>query len=51
MFTKLESLSDRYRELSEAIAQPEVIQDYPRYQACLKELFPSEITSAAFPLI
>ncbi|MBR5961954.1 MAG: peptide chain release factor 1 [Clostridia bacterium] len=37
MFTKLESLSDRYRELSEAIAQPEVIQDYPRYQACLKE--------------
>ena len=37
MFTKLETLSDRYRELSEAIAQPEVIQDYPRYQACLKE--------------
>ena len=37
MFTKLENLSDRYRELSEAIAQPEVIQDYPRYQACLKE--------------
>ena len=37
MFTKLESLSDRFRELSEAIAQPEVIQDYPRYQACLKE--------------
>ena len=37
MFTKLESLSDRYRELSEAIAQPEVIQDFPRYQACLKE--------------
>ena len=37
MFTKLESLSDRYRELSEAIAQPEVIRDYPRYQACLKE--------------
>ena len=38
MFTKLESLSDRYLELSEAISQPEVIHDYPRYQACLKEL-------------
>ncbi len=37
MFDKLESLTDRYRELSEAIAQPEVIQDFPRYQACLKE--------------
>ena len=38
MFSKLETLSDRFQELSEAIAQPEVIQDYPRYQACLKEL-------------
>ena len=38
MFEKLEALSDRYRELTEAIAQPEVIQDYPRYQAYLKEL-------------
>ena len=37
MFNKLEAVSDRYRELSEAIAQPEVIQDYPRYQAFLKE--------------
>ena len=37
MFKKLEALSDRYRELSEAIAQPEVIRDFPRYQACLKE--------------
>ena len=37
MFEKLEALSDRYRELSEAIAQPDVIQDYPRYQAFLKE--------------
>ena len=37
MFEKLEALSDRYRELSEAIAQPEVIQDYPRYQSYLKE--------------
>ena len=37
MFEKLESLSDRYRELSDAIAQPEVILDYPCYQAYLKE--------------
>ncbi len=37
MFDKLEALTERYRELSEAIAQPEVIQDYPRYQAFLKE--------------
>ena len=37
MFEKLEPLSDRYRELSDAIAQPEIIQDYPRYQAYLKE--------------
>jgi len=37
MFEKLEALYDRYRELSDAIAQPEVIQDYPRYQAYLKE--------------
>ena len=38
MFDKLESLADRFRELTEAIAQPKVIQDYPRYQAYLKEL-------------
>ena len=37
MFEKLEALYGRYRELSDAIAQPEVIQDYPRYQAYLKE--------------
>ena len=37
MFRKLEDLSDRYRELAETISQPEVIRDYPRYQACLKE--------------
>lgn len=37
MFDKLEALAERYRELSEAIAQPEVIQDYPRLQAYLKE--------------
>lgn len=38
MFKKLEALSDRFHELSEAIAQPEVVQDYPLYQAHLKEL-------------
>ena len=37
MFDRLETLTDRYHELSEAIAQPEVIMDFPRYQACLKE--------------
>ena len=37
MFKRLESVRDRYHELSEAIAQPEIIQDYPRYQACLRE--------------
>jgi len=37
MFAKLESLKDRYLELSEAISQPEVIQDYPRYQQCLRD--------------
>ena len=37
MFEKLEMLSDRYRELTEAIAQPEVIRDFPRYQDYLKE--------------
>ena len=37
MFDKLEALTDRYRELTEAIAQPDVIQDYPLYQSYLKE--------------
>lgn len=45
MFDKLDSLADRHHELSEAIAQPEIIQDYPRYQAYLKEL------SALEPLV
>ena len=35
MFDKLEAMTDRYRELTEAIAQQDVIQDYPRYQASL----------------
>ncbi|MBR2661373.1 MAG: peptide chain release factor 1 [Clostridia bacterium] len=37
MFDRLEAVTERYRELSEAIAQPEVIQDFPRYQTFLKE--------------
>ena len=37
MFDKLNAVLDRFRELDEAIAQPEVIQDYAKYQKCLKE--------------
>ena len=37
MFEKLNALLDRFAELDEAIAQPEIIQDFSRYQACLKE--------------
>ena len=37
MFDKFEWIANRYEELSEAIVQPEVIQDTARYQAYLKE--------------
>ena len=37
MFEKLSAMADRFRELEEAIVQPEIIQDYGKYQACLKE--------------
>ena len=37
MFDKLTAVLDRFRELDEAIAQPEVIRNYEKYQACLKE--------------
>ena len=37
MFDKFEWIASRYEELSEAIVQPEVIQDTARYQAYLKE--------------
>ena len=37
MIDKIQSLMERRQELSEAIAQPEIIQDYARYQAYLKE--------------
>ncbi len=37
MFEKFEWIASRYEELSEAIVQPEVIQDTAKYQAYLKE--------------
>lgn len=38
MEKKLTEMNERYQELSEAIGQPEVVSDYPRYQRYLKEL-------------
>ena len=37
MFEKLNALLDRWQELNEAIAQPEIIQNYGKYQSLLKE--------------
>ena len=37
MFNKLDALLDRCRELDEALSQPEIIQDYEKYQVLLKE--------------
>ncbi len=37
MFEKYPMLVSRYEELSEAIVQPDIIADLPRYQAYLKE--------------
>ena len=37
MFDKLQAMAERYEELTHTIAQPEIIHDYPRYQAYLKE--------------
>ena len=37
MFDKLNALLDRFAELEEAIAQPEVIRDFEKYQSLLKE--------------
>lgn len=37
MFDKLNALLDRFSELEEAIAQPEVIRDFEKYQSLLKE--------------
>jgi len=37
MFEKLDAVQNRFEELTEAMSQPEVIQDFPRYQAILKE--------------
>ena len=38
MLEKIQSLMDRREELTAAIAQPEIIHDFPRYQEYLKEL-------------
>ena len=38
MLDKIQSLIERHKELTESIAQPEIIQDFPRYQSYLKEL-------------
>ena len=37
MFEKLNELLDRFSELEEAISQPEIIRDFEKYQALLKE--------------
>ena len=37
MLTKIESLLDRYQELTEAISQPEIVCDYARYSELLRE--------------
>ena len=37
MFEKLDAVQNRFEELTEAMSQPEIIQDFPRYQAILKE--------------
>ena len=37
MFEKLNALLNRWQELNEAIAQPEIIQNYGKYQSLLKE--------------
>ena len=48
MINKIQSLMERREELSEAIAQPEIIQDFPRYQAYLKELSSLEPIAAHY---
>ena len=37
MFEKFDWLLDRYQELSEALSQPDIIADQPKWQALLKE--------------
>ena len=37
MFEKLNELLDRFTELEESISQPEIIRDFEKYQALLKE--------------
>ena len=38
MLDKLNALTDRFKELEEAIAQPDIIQNYEKYNILLKEL-------------
>lgn len=37
MFQKLERISDRFRELTEELAQPDTVLNVDRYRRCLKE--------------
>ncbi len=48
MFEKLDSMLDRYEELTEAMAQPDVNQDYSRLQACMKERSALEPTVSVY---
>ena len=38
MFDRLNALLDRFQELEQSIAEPEIIQNYEKYQSILKEL-------------
>ncbi len=48
MFDKLASVEDRYNELSEMMAQPEVVNDYQRLQQLAREQRELEEVVAAF---
>ena len=48
MFNKLASVEDRYNELSEMMAQPEVVNDYQRLQQLAREQRELEEVVAAF---
>ena len=48
MFEKLQSLKERYEELTEAMGQPEVIADYGRLQEIMKERAGLEEIVAAY---
>ena len=42
MFEKFDWLLDRYQELSEALSQPDIIANQPRWQALLKDFLHME---------